>query len=81
MQSVVPSVNEGGPVPGSQGVTGGKAKVKGGEGMKKALQIYKERFPVIEGILVGTRRNDPHGGTDVLRITSMTILAPKHLEC
>ena len=64
----MPSGTEGGPVPGSQGVTAGKVKAKGGEGMKKALQIYKERFPVIEGILVGTRRNDPHGGADVLRM-------------
>ncbi|ETW77252.1 hypothetical protein HETIRDRAFT_421399 [Heterobasidion irregulare TC 32-1] len=67
VRRVVPSVNEGGPVPESQGVTGSKAKVKGGEGMKMALQIYKERFPVIEGILVGTRRNDPHGATLTFR--------------
>jgi len=37
------------------------AKAKGGEGMKGALAIYKERFPHIEAILIGTRRTDPHG--------------------
>ena len=34
-----------------------------GEGitMREALQIYKDRFPSISAILVGTRRTDPHG--------------------
>ncbi|KAI0922971.1 hypothetical protein AcW1_002517 [Taiwanofungus camphoratus] len=36
-------------------------KAKGGEGMKKALEIYKARFPDIDAILIGTRRADPHG--------------------
>ena len=33
-----------------------------GVGMKHALAVYKERFPQIEAILIGTRRTDPHGG-------------------
>lgn len=37
-------------------------KAKGGEGMKQALQIYKDKFPEIDAILIGTRRSDPHGG-------------------
>ncbi|OJT01903.1 FAD synthase [Trametes pubescens] len=35
--------------------------VKGGEGMRQALETYKTRFPHIEAILIGTRRGDPHG--------------------
>ncbi|CAK5263696.1 unnamed protein product [Mycena citricolor] len=38
-------------------------KAKGAEGMKQALQIYKDEFPHITAILIGTRRTDPHGGT------------------
>jgi len=38
-------------------------KAKGGEGMRQALAMYKEHFPEITGILIGTRRTDPHGGT------------------
>lgn len=37
-------------------------KAKGGEGMRQALEIYKNRFPHITAILIGTRRSDPHGG-------------------
>ncbi len=37
-------------------------KAKGGLGMLHALEIYKERFPQISAILIGTRRGDPHGG-------------------
>jgi len=37
-------------------------KSKGGEGMRQALQIYKDQHPNITGILIGTRRSDPHGG-------------------
>ncbi|KAL0946167.1 hypothetical protein HGRIS_012430 [Hohenbuehelia grisea] len=36
-------------------------KSKGGEGMRKALEIYQSRFPKVTGILIGTRRSDPHG--------------------
>jgi FAD synthetase len=38
----------------------GKAK---GEAttMREALQLYKDHFPRITAILVGTRRTDPHG--------------------
>lgn len=34
-----------------------------GEGttMREALQLYKDRFPKITAILLGTRRTDPHG--------------------
>lgn len=38
-------------------------KAKGGEGMKVALVLYKEKFPHVDAILIGTRRTDPHGGT------------------
>ncbi|KAJ7043388.1 hypothetical protein C8F04DRAFT_1072016 [Mycena alexandri] len=38
-------------------------KAKGGEGMKQALEIYKQTHPNIEAILIGTRRTDPHGAT------------------
>ncbi|KAJ7337430.1 hypothetical protein DFH08DRAFT_876816 [Mycena albidolilacea] len=38
-------------------------KAKGAEGMKQALQIYKNKFPNIDAILIGTRRSDPHGAT------------------
>ncbi|KJA23831.1 hypothetical protein HYPSUDRAFT_558928 [Hypholoma sublateritium FD-334 SS-4] len=36
-------------------------KANGGEGMLQALQTYKDRFPHITAILIGTRRTDPHG--------------------
>ncbi|KAH9474614.1 FAD synthase [Psilocybe cubensis] len=36
-------------------------KAKGGAGMREALEMYKEMFPHITAILVGTRRTDPHG--------------------
>lgn len=36
-------------------------RAKGGEGMRRALELYKEKFPKIEAILIGTRRTDPHG--------------------
>ena len=39
-----------------------RVKTKGEEGMRHALGIYREQFPHIEAILVGTRRGDPHGG-------------------
>ncbi|KAJ7628378.1 hypothetical protein FB45DRAFT_36816 [Roridomyces roridus] len=38
-------------------------KAKGAEGMKQALQMYKDEFPSIDAILIGTRRSDPHGAT------------------
>lgn len=34
---------------------------KGGEGMRQALETYKDQFPEISAILIGTRRTDPHG--------------------
>jgi hypothetical protein len=30
--------------------------------MKEALKQYQVAEPVIKGILIGTRRDDPHGG-------------------
>jgi len=33
----------------------------GGEIMRRALAVYKEAFPHVEAILIGTRRTDPHG--------------------
>jgi FAD synthetase len=30
--------------------------------MKQALGDYLERRPSVQAILIGTRRNDPHGG-------------------
>lgn len=44
-------------------------KSKGGEGMRRALQLYKDRFPQIEAIFVGTRKGDPHGGESEIAIT------------
>ncbi|KAG6809070.1 hypothetical protein H0H92_001732 [Tricholoma furcatifolium] len=38
-------------------------KNKGAEGMRKALEAYKQRFPHISAVLIGTRRTDPHGAT------------------
>jgi len=40
---------------------GRPVKAKGGEGMKRALELYKARFPHIDAIVIGTRRGDPHG--------------------
>jgi FAD synthetase len=45
----------------------------GGEYMRQALQLYKDRFPNISAILLGTRRTDPHGGRPLV------ILYPRDL--
>ncbi|KAE9389290.1 adenine nucleotide alpha hydrolases-like protein [Gymnopus androsaceus JB14] len=45
------------PLPRPRGV----GKAKGGEGMRQALEMYKAQCPHINGILIGTRRTDPHG--------------------
>ncbi|KNZ75389.1 FAD synthase [Termitomyces sp. J132] len=37
------------------------SKPKGPDGMRRALEAYKRRFPHITAILIGTRRSDPHG--------------------
>ena len=42
--------------------TGAPKRYGGGEEMRRALQVYKDKFPQIDGILIGTRRTDPHGG-------------------
>lgn len=47
-------------------------KAKGGEGMRQALQRYKDRFPEISAILIGTRRTDPHGGTFITHVGWMS---------
>ncbi|KDQ50972.1 hypothetical protein JAAARDRAFT_62858 [Jaapia argillacea MUCL 33604] len=41
--------------------SGPVGKAKGGEGMRRALESYKEKFPEVQAIMVGTRRSDPHG--------------------
>lgn len=33
----------------------------GGEMMRQALGVYKDAFPQVQAILIGTRRTDPHG--------------------
>ncbi|KAG9307971.1 hypothetical protein JVU11DRAFT_12777 [Chiua virens] len=38
-------------------------KARGGEGMRRALHLYKEKYQHIDAILIGTRRSDPHGAT------------------
>ena len=40
----------------------GKRRGKGGEEMRRGLEVYKEKYPNIKAILIGTRRGDPHGG-------------------
>lgn len=39
-----------------------QSNVKGSLCMREALQMYKDTFPQITAILIGTRRADPHGG-------------------
>ncbi|KIJ63684.1 hypothetical protein HYDPIDRAFT_41081 [Hydnomerulius pinastri MD-312] len=48
---------------GSAAVARPVGKARGGEGMRRALQMYKEKYPQIEAILIGTRRSDPHGAS------------------
>lgn len=51
-----------------------KGKAKGGEGMRRALELYKEKFPHVDAVLVGTRRGDPHGGALLfLRVQSFPV--------
>jgi FAD synthetase len=52
--------------PQLNGVDAGGVRQSGAGGMLQALHMYKKQFPNITGILIGTRRNDPHGGTHVL---------------
>jgi FAD synthetase len=37
--------------------------------MKQALEIYKNKFPNIDAILIGTRRTDPLGGAPIHSFT------------
>lgn len=64
VEEAVESVSvEGRNVKGEKVSSSTNVKAKGGEGMRQALEIYKDKFPSIEGIFIGTRRTDPHGGT------------------
>jgi FAD synthetase len=47
---------------GTPALTRPVGKARGGEGMRRALQMYKDICPQIEAVLIGTRRSDPHGG-------------------
>ncbi|KAG6332373.1 hypothetical protein ID866_6714 [Astraeus odoratus] len=38
-------------------------KARGGEGIRRALELYQAQFPHVRAILIGTRRTDPHGAT------------------
>jgi hypothetical protein len=46
-------------------------KSKGGEGMRRGLELYKQRYPDIDAILVGTRRGDPHGGASACLLSAL----------
>ncbi|KAH7911495.1 adenine nucleotide alpha hydrolases-like protein [Hygrophoropsis aurantiaca] len=46
---------------GNAALTRPVGAARGGEGMRRALEMYKMQFPTIEAILIGTRRSDPHG--------------------
>ncbi|KIJ06065.1 hypothetical protein PAXINDRAFT_103521 [Paxillus involutus ATCC 200175] len=46
---------------GTPALTRPVGKARGGEGMRRALQMYKDICPQIEAVLIGTRRSDPHG--------------------
>ena len=55
---------------GGAGNVGHGKRAKGGEGMKNALCVYKEKFPHVRAIFIGTRRSDPHGCKSALHISS-----------
>lgn len=67
VESVTPGVSTPTSLKGSSGYIGLSLQTqpvgaaRGGEGMRRALELYKLRFPDIQAILVGTRRTDPHG--------------------
>lgn len=69
VESVTPGVSTPTSLKGSNGYIGHSLQTRpvgaarGGEGMRRALELYKLRFPDIQAILVGTRRTDPHGTT------------------
>lgn len=69
VESVTPGVSTPTSLKGSDGYIGDRLQTRpvgtarGGEGMRRALELYKLRFPAIQAILVGTRRTDPHGAT------------------
>lgn len=39
--------------------------------MREALWQYHDKFPEVKSILVGTRIDDPHGGTSLIVIGSL----------
>lgn len=49
-------------------------KSKGGAGMREALEVYKQKFPNISAILIGTRRTDPHGGKQLFFSSAITLV-------
>ncbi|KAG2034433.1 hypothetical protein BDR03DRAFT_924136 [Suillus americanus] len=69
VESVTPGVSTPTSLKGSNGYIGHSLQTRpvgaarGGEGMRRALELYKLRFPDVQAILVGTRRTDPHGTT------------------
>ncbi|KAG2159428.1 uncharacterized protein EDB93DRAFT_1075229 [Suillus bovinus] len=69
VESVTPGVSTPTALKGSSGYIGHSLQTqpvgaaRGGEGMRRALELYKSRFPDIQAIMVGTRRTDPHGTT------------------
>lgn len=69
VESVTPGVSTPSALKGSSDYIGHSLQTRpvgaarGGEGMRRALELYKSRFPDIQAILVGTRRTDPHGTT------------------
>ncbi|KAG0699077.1 adenine nucleotide alpha hydrolases-like protein [Suillus ampliporus] len=69
VESVTPGVATPTSLKGSDSYIGSRLQTRpvgtarGGEGMRRALESYKLRFPAIQAILVGTRRSDPHGAT------------------
>ena len=64
--------------PGDAVAATAPGKIRPGEGMLHALEIYKERFPQVTAILIGTRRTDPHGGTFTLRLLPLAIFVSAH---
>ncbi|KAF9242302.1 hypothetical protein BU15DRAFT_44008 [Melanogaster broomeanus] len=52
---------------GNPAITRPVGNARGGEGMRRALQAYKDGHPQMEAILIGTRRSDPHGATLTFR--------------
>jgi len=57
----------------------GDTSTDGTENMRKALELYRARFPTVEAILIGTRRTDPHGGApSIIWYASRFYLPQRH---